>query len=113
VLTVTGDSPLLASGNAADAAGDIVEVQVFGITKVRVDAAATNIAVGDGLVTDDTAGRARKADYTTGTGTAAPTGDQADAAIKQLAAIFAKALEAATADNVLIECFIGQRGDTA
>jgi len=105
--------PLLASGNAADGAGDIVKVCVFGIAKVRVNAATVNIAIGDGLATSSTSGRAVKADYATGVGaTASPTGDQTDAAIKGLAATFAKALEAASADDVVIEAFIGQRGDT-
>ncbi len=42
--------PLKPSGKAADAAGDKVNVVTFGPTKIKVDGAAANIAVGDALM---------------------------------------------------------------
>ncbi len=42
--------PVLASGKAADAAGDKVNVCVQGWCKVKVDGAAANIAIGDPLI---------------------------------------------------------------
>ena len=58
---VVGGSGDVAGGNAADAAGDAVDVAVIGggdIVKVVVTGAATNIVIGDLLVTSATAGRA-------------------------------------------------------
>lgn len=58
-----GGSGDVAGGNAADAAADQVDVAVIGggaIVKVVVTGAATNIAIGDILVTSATAGRADK-----------------------------------------------------
>ena len=55
----TGD--VAGTGNAADAAGDVVDVipiHSAAITKVVVDGAANAIAVGDMLVTDATVGQA-------------------------------------------------------
>jgi hypothetical protein len=42
--------PLKASGKAADAAGDKVNVVTFGPVKMKVDGNAANIAVGDALI---------------------------------------------------------------
>ncbi len=42
--------PLRASGKAADAAGDKVNVVIHGWTKVKVDGNAANIAIGDILI---------------------------------------------------------------
>lgn len=60
---VVGGSGDVAGGNGADAAGDAVDVAVIGggdIAKVVVTGAATNIVIGDILVTSATAGRADK-----------------------------------------------------
>jgi hypothetical protein len=78
--------PKLASGNAADAAGDKVYVCVFGWCKVKVDGNAANIAIGDYLISHAT-GVAQKA---------AATGFP-----------FAIAGAASTADGDIIPCFVG------
>lgn len=61
-----GGSGDVAAGNAADAAGDIVDVAVIGggaIVKCKVDGAVGgNIVIGELLITDATAGQAEPAD---------------------------------------------------
>lgn len=52
--------PVLASGKAADAAGDKVNVCIFGWCKLRVDGNAVNIAIND-LLISHAAGYAQKA----------------------------------------------------
>jgi len=54
-----GGSGKIENGNASDAAGDIVQVQIFGLTKCKVLGAVANIAIGDNLITSTTAGSAR------------------------------------------------------
>lgn len=55
-----GGSGTIENGYAADADGDIVQVQIFGLAKCKVDGGAATIAIGDGLVSDSSAGVARK-----------------------------------------------------
>lgn len=60
-IAVGGSGDVAGTGNAADAAGDAVDVAVIGggdIVKVVVTGAAGNIVIGDLLVTSATAGRA-------------------------------------------------------
>lgn len=102
--------PKLASGKAADAAGDKVNIVVFGRCKLKVLGKTVNIAIGDGLVTSTTAGKAVKVDYSAADNLVATV----NAAIKALAAVFAKALKASTADDDIIPVFVRQTaGDTA
>lgn len=64
-----GGSGDVAGGNAADAAGDAVDVAIIGsgnIVNVKVDGAVGgNIVIGEALVTDATAGQAEPADTVT------------------------------------------------
>ncbi len=55
-----GGTGKIENGNAAEAAGDTVMVQIFGLAKCVVDGNVANIAIGDNLVTDNTDGVARK-----------------------------------------------------
>jgi len=97
------------SGKAADAAGEIIKVCIWGRTKVKVDG-TVNIAIGDCLVTTTTAGKAGKGDYTSADNTVG----NINAAILALAAVFAVALKASTADGDIIPCFVkGARGTSA
>jgi len=75
-----------ASGKAADAAGDKVNVQVYGWGKVRVDGNAANIAINDALISH-ASGYAQKV---------AATGYP-----------FALAGHASTVDGDIIPAFIG------
>ena len=78
--------PKLASGYAADAAGDKVNILVFGWGKVKVDGNAANLAIGDYLISHAT-GVAQKA---------AATGFP-----------FAMAGAASTVDGDIIPAFVG------
>lgn len=78
--------PKLASGKAADAAGDKVNVCTYGWCKVKVDGVAVNIAIGDYLISHAT-GVAQKA---------AATGFP-----------FAMAGYASTVDGDIIPAFVG------
>lgn len=99
-----------ANGYCNTAAGDLVQVCVFGQCKVKVDGNAENIAIGDALVTHAAAGVAQKAACD------APAADTYTTAamnttLQYLGSIFAKALKASTADGDVIPCFvIGSRG---
>lgn len=65
---VVGGSGNVAAGNAADAAGDAVDVVPIGtgaITKCVVDGNVNNIAIGEGIVTSATAGVAESIDTVT------------------------------------------------
>ena len=60
-IAVGGTGDVAGTGNAADAAGGVVDVAIIGtgsMTKVVVDGAANNIAIGNLLITDATAGQA-------------------------------------------------------
>lgn len=60
-VAVGGNADVAGTGNAAAAAGDVVDVAIIGtgsMTKVKVDGAADNIAIGELLITDATAGQA-------------------------------------------------------
>ena len=90
-----GGSGDVAAGNAADAAGDAVDVVPIGtgaITKCVVDGAVNAIAVGELLVTDATAGQAESA--------ATVTADTD-------AHVFARALQVSTVDGDTILVILG------
>ena len=60
-IAAGGSGDVAGTGNAADAAGDVVDVipiNSAAITKVVVDGAANAITVGQNLITDATAGQA-------------------------------------------------------
>lgn len=78
--------PKLASGKAADAAGDKVNIVVGGWSKIKVDGNAANIAIGDYLISH-ASGVAQKA---------AATGFP-----------FAMAGHASTVDGDIIPAFVG------
>lgn len=59
-IAVGGNSDFLNTGDACGAAGDICQVQIYGLTKCVVDGGAANIAIGDMLITQSTAGQARQ-----------------------------------------------------
>lgn len=59
-IAVGGNSDFLTTGDAAGAAGDIVQVCIYGLTKCVVDGNVANIAIGDMLITHSTAGQARQ-----------------------------------------------------
>jgi hypothetical protein len=89
---VVGGSGDVAAGNAADAAGDAVDVVPIGsgaITKCVVDGALTAIAIGDLLVTDATAGQGAEKAVLPGTYAAADNERYT----------FAKALQPSTVDG--------------
>lgn len=86
---VVGGSGNVAAGNAADAAGDAVDVVPIGtgaITKCLVDGAADAITVGEFLVTDATAGQGQT-----------PTG--AAIVANEATHVYAKALQPSTVDG--------------
>jgi len=91
------------NGYAATALGEVVQVCVFGRCKVKVDG-SVNISIGDSLVTHAADGIAEKADFQSADNTVALL----NAAIKQLAAVFAIALKASTADEDIIPCFVNK-----
>lgn len=94
-VAVGGTGPI-ESGTAASAAGKTVQVQIYGLCKIRVDGNVANISIGDNLITDTTDGVARKV-------TAYPaTYDAADVARH----VFAKAMQASTVDLDIIACFL-------
>jgi hypothetical protein len=76
--------PIRASGKAADAAGDKVNVCVFGRCKVKVAAA---LSVGAMIATSATAGKA---------GAATPA----------IGAVIGKLLAASGADGDIVPCFV-------
>ena len=111
-VTTTGADPLvhavvvgpkLASGKAADAAGDKINILVFGRGKIKVNGNTVNIAIGDALVTD-TNGLGVKLDI---------TGSVNAALLQKMLAAFAKALKASTADGDIIPAFVYQSRGTA
>lgn len=60
-VVVGGQGDVTGTGNAATAAGQVVDVALIGsgaMTKVVVDGNADNIAIGELLITDATAGQA-------------------------------------------------------
>lgn len=102
--------PKRTTGKAADAVGDLVKVCIYGRCKVKVDGATVNIAIGDSLVTSTVTGVAVKADFSSADNTVG----NINAAIKALAAVFAVALKASTANGDIIPCFVKKvAGDTA
>jgi len=96
--------PKLASGKAADAAGDKVNVVKAGQAKLKVNGNTVNIAIGDALVTTTVAGRAVKLDV---------TGTIDAALLQKMLAAFAKALLASTADADIIAVEVYQSRGTA
>lgn len=85
--------PVRESGKAADAAGDLVDVCVFGLCKCVVNGNSDNIAIGDMLI-NGAAGIAILADVATG---------EAEA---ELPAAFAMAWKASSADGDTIPVFV-------
>ena len=94
-VAVGGTGPI-EDGTAADAAGKTVQVQIYGLCKVTVDGNASNIVIGDNLVTHGADGVVQKvADYT------------ATYAAGSIARhVFAKAMQASTVDLDVIVCFL-------
>jgi uncharacterized protein with beta-barrel porin domain len=95
--------PKLASGKAADAAGDKVNIVKAGQAKLKVNGNTVNIAIGDALVTD-TNGLGVKLDI---------TGTVNAALLQKMLAAFAKALLASTADGDVIPVEVYQSRGTA
>lgn len=96
--------PKLASGKAADGSGNKVNLVVFGQCKLKVNGNTVNIAIGDALVTLNSAGIAVKLDIT---GTVNAT------LLQKMLAAFAKALKVSTADGDIIPAFVYQSRGTA
>lgn len=96
--------PKLASGKAADASGDKVNVCKLGQCKLKVNGKTVNIAIGDALVTTNAAGIAVKLDI---------TGTVNAALLQKMLAAFAKALKASTADGDIIPVEVYLTGGTA
>lgn len=94
-IAVGGTGPI-EDGTAASAAGKTVQVQIYGLSKVTVDGNASNIVIGDNLVTHGADGVAQKvADYT------------ATYAAGSIARnVFAKAMQPSTVDLDVIVCFL-------
>ena len=102
--------PLLDSTNnyCNDAAGQMVEVCVWGIVKCKVDGNADAIADGDALIAHGAAGYAQLCAIDCPTTYAAST---LNTLFKYALATFAMALEAATVDGDIIPVFVyGARG---
>lgn len=97
--------PKLASGKAADAAGDRVQVCVFGMCKCKVDGNAANIALGDFLQTGATSGDAEKLVPFDSPATFTEAGLQAELDLK-MGKTLGKALKASTADGDIIPVFV-------
>lgn len=94
-IVAGGSGDVAGTGNAADAAGDAVDVipiDSAAITKVVVDGTVNNIAVGDMLVTDATAGQAEDIASVTANNDAYPIG---------------KALQTSTVNGDTILIFMG------
>lgn len=96
--------PKLASGKAADAAGNKVNIVRLGRCKCVVDGKTVNIAIGDALVTIVTTGHGAKIDL---------TGTVNAALLQKLLAVFATALKASTADGDTIPVDVRAAGGTA
>ena len=95
--------PKLASGKAADAEGDKVNVVKAGQAKLKVNGNTVNIAIADALVTDVN-GLGVKLDI---------TGTVNAALLQKMLAAFAKALLASTADADIIPVEVYQSRGTA
>ena len=91
-----GGSGKIENGQASTVAGDIVQVQIYGVTKLTVDGNVANIAIGDYLITHSTAGQARKV-------TAYPTTYAAGSIARY---VFAKAMFASTVAGDTIVAFL-------
>jgi len=89
------------------AAGQIIKVCVWGLTKVRVDGNSDNIAVGDALVTHDAKGYAQLAAIDPNS-----SYDQTNmqGCFDQALGVFATALQASDTDGDIILCFVGGKG---
>ena len=95
--------PKLASGKAADAEGDKVNVVKAGQAKLKVNGNTVNIAIADALVTD-TNGLGVKLDI---------SGTVNAALLQKMLAAFAKALKVSTADGDIIPVEVYQSRGTA
>lgn len=101
--------PKRASGKAADAAGDKVQVCVFGPCKCKVLGNSVNIALGDLLRTSGTAAKADKLVPYDAPATVNEANLQAEFDLKANKG-FAKALKASTADDDIIPVFVNGAG---
>jgi hypothetical protein len=101
--------PKRASGKAADAAGDKVQVVVLGPCKLKVLGNSVNIALGDLLRTSATAAKADKLVPFDVPATVNEANLQAEWDAKANKA-FAKALKASTADDDIIPAFVNGAG---
>ncbi len=100
VGVAVGGTGKIEDGVAADAAGKVVQVQIFGLCKVTVQGAVANIAIGDNLITSATDGAAQQV-------TAYP----AIYSISNLARYtFAKAMQPSTVDQDVIVCILAGGG---
>ena len=90
-IAVGGTGPI-EDGTAANAAGKVVQVQIFGLAKCTVQGAVSNIVIGDNLVTSATDGAAQKVvDY-----------PAIYAAADVARNVFAKAMQPSTVDQDVI-----------
>ena len=95
--------PLRSITACALAAGELIQVCVFGRCKCKVDGITpAGIDIGDSLVTHNAAGIAQLAALACGGDTAADV----DAVLQKLMAIFARALRASAADLDIIPVFV-------
>lgn len=97
--------PKRASGKAADAAADSVQVCVFGMCKGKVDGNAANIGLGDFLQTGDDPGTAEKLAPFDSPATFTEAGLQAELDLK-MGKTLGKALKASTVDGDIIPVFV-------
>jgi len=100
--------PKRSSGKAADAAGDSVQVCIWGLAKCRVDGNAANISIGDVLQTGATGanGDAEKVAPYDAPATVNEANLQAEFDLKANKG-FAKALKASTVDGDIIPVIVG------
>jgi len=105
-IAVGGEVGKETTSLAASAADENVRVVTFGFAKCKVNGNSVNIAIGDGLVTTTTDGRAVKVDHTTADNVEA----NINTAILAANSIFAKACQASSADGDIIAVHVRQPG---
>jgi hypothetical protein len=91
------------NGYCNDAAGQMVNVCVFGWCKLKVDGNSDNIGSGDAIATHNADGYGQQADITFPTTYSKTT---VETQVKHLAACFARAGRASTADGDEIPVFV-------
>lgn len=94
-VAVGGTGPI-EDGTAASASGKTVQVQIYGLCKVTVQGAVSNLVIGDNLITSATDGAGQKVtDY-----------PAIYAAANVARHVFAKAMQPSTVDQDVIVCFL-------